>query len=66
MTDDRQSSRYNDLPDQTDDPLVWDPTTRAFVPRTASVEDLPTPGRDPRRFYVGPPDERAGALAKPR
>jgi LCP family protein required for cell wall assembly len=63
MTDDRQSSRYNDLPDQTDDPLVWDPATRTFVPRTASVEEPPAPTRDPRRFYVGPPDQRAAASA---
>ena len=59
MTDDRPSSHFDDLPDQNDDPVVWDPAQRAFVPRTATIDEPGAPDRDPRRFYVGPPDAAA-------
>lgn len=54
-------SRFGELPDQNDDPVVWDATRRRFVPRAATE----APTRDPRRFYVGPPDAAAASTAAP-
>ena len=62
MADDRPPSRFGDLPDQHDDPVVWDPTQRRFVPREP-VAAAPT--RDPRRYYVGAPDAPAAAPVAP-
>ena len=65
MAEDRPPSRFGELPDQTDDPVVWDPAQRKFVSRDAPAEAAAPPVRDPRRFYVGVPDERQGAGAPP-
>jgi LCP family protein required for cell wall assembly len=67
MAEDRPSSRFGELPDQTDDPVVWDPAQRAFVRRDGAPPESPAePARDSRRFYVGAPDEREGSIAPPR
>jgi LCP family protein required for cell wall assembly len=43
------------VPDQSDDPIVWDPAQRRFVPRSERLSDAtPAPPADKRRFFVGP------------
>src|SRR5438067_409125 len=64
MPEDRPPSRFGELPDQTEDPVVWDPALRKFVPRDARPAEA-APVRDPRRFYVGVPDERQRSGAPP-
>jgi LCP family protein required for cell wall assembly len=78
MPDDPPSNRFQDLPDQDHDPVVWDPAQRKFVPRHGAAESAPPaeakapaaptapPGRDPRRFYVGAPSDQAPLAPPPR
>lgn len=80
MSDDRPTDPFANLPDQDADPVVWDPATRRFVPKSevtaAADQPAPTappppapaapvaPGRDSRKFYVGAPE--AGQAPPPR
>jgi LCP family protein required for cell wall assembly len=58
MADDDLPPRALDrVPDQGDDPIVWDPVQRRFVPTSAKIADpgaVPAPPRDPRKFFIGP------------
>jgi len=60
MPDDSPPNSPNnrfDLPDQGSDPVEWDASKRAFVPKSGGGEGTEAqpaePGRDQRRFYVG-------------
>ena len=55
MSDEDQPPRpLDEIPAQTDDPIVWDPAQRRFVPTSERVAGVAAaPPRDARRFFIG-------------
>src|SRR5689334_18825338 len=53
MSDDQPRRGLEQIPAQTDDPIVWDPSQRRFVPTSARGTGAPAPPPDPRRFFIG-------------
>lgn len=65
MADDPPRPPLGHVPDQSDDPIVWDPAQRRFVPRSERIADaIPAPPPDRRRFFVGP--EAVGRMLPPQ
>jgi LCP family protein required for cell wall assembly len=55
MSDDDQPPRpLEEIPEQTDDPIVWDPAQRRFVPTSERVPGAAAaPPRDTRKYFIG-------------
>jgi len=53
MSDDQPRRGLDEIPPQAEDPIVWDPAQRRFVPSSERLGGAPAPPPDPRRFFVG-------------